>query len=171
MGDSIPFSITGGLPLVKDLQEAGFDVQVGHVITICDKCRRLFISLCLISLLHFLFPLPLQSPPFSPLPQSFLPRSLDMATAVSTMETMSILHSLCHGKGIQDLNNTAEQVQPVAECTETTLKVDVVLYSEKVFFLLVNLLVAVVHLFRLVALGEQQICEPMERHTIFCNLI
>jgi len=32
MGESIPYSITGGLPLVKDLQEAGFDVQVGHVI-------------------------------------------------------------------------------------------------------------------------------------------
>lgn len=32
MGESEPYSITGGLPLVKDLQEAGFDVQVGHVI-------------------------------------------------------------------------------------------------------------------------------------------
>ena len=32
MGESKPYSITGGLPLVKDLQEAGFDVQVGHVI-------------------------------------------------------------------------------------------------------------------------------------------
>lgn len=32
MGESDPYSITGGLPLVKDLQEAGFDVQVGHVI-------------------------------------------------------------------------------------------------------------------------------------------
>ena len=81
-----------------------------------------------------------------------------------------VLHSLWHGKGIQDLDNTAEQVQPVAACTETTLKVDVVLYSEKKIFL-VNLLVAVVHLFWLVALGEQQICEPMEKHTSFCSLI
>ena len=27
-GESKPFSVTGSLPLVKDLQEAGFDVQV-----------------------------------------------------------------------------------------------------------------------------------------------
>jgi len=34
LGESEPFSITGSLPLVKDLQEAGFDVQVGKVIVI-----------------------------------------------------------------------------------------------------------------------------------------
>jgi len=28
IGESKPYSITGGLPLVKDLQDAGFDVQV-----------------------------------------------------------------------------------------------------------------------------------------------
>ena len=29
IGESKPYSITGSLPLVKDLQDAGFDVQVG----------------------------------------------------------------------------------------------------------------------------------------------
>ena len=32
-GESKPYSVTGGLPLVRDLQEAGFDVQLcgyGH---------------------------------------------------------------------------------------------------------------------------------------------
>ena len=28
MGKSEPYSICGGLPLVRDLQDAGFDVQV-----------------------------------------------------------------------------------------------------------------------------------------------
>ena len=28
LGESKPYSITGSLPLVKDLQDAGFDVQV-----------------------------------------------------------------------------------------------------------------------------------------------
>ena len=32
LGESNPYSITGSLPLVGDLQEAGFDVQVGLVI-------------------------------------------------------------------------------------------------------------------------------------------
>ena len=31
MGESKPYSITGSLPLVGDLQEAGFDVQVGNM--------------------------------------------------------------------------------------------------------------------------------------------
>ena len=30
MGECKPYSITGSLPLVGDLQQAGFDVQVGH---------------------------------------------------------------------------------------------------------------------------------------------
>ena len=30
MGESKPYSITGSLPLVGDLQEAGFDIQVGQ---------------------------------------------------------------------------------------------------------------------------------------------
>ena len=31
LGESKPCSITGSLPLVGDIQEAGFDVQVGYV--------------------------------------------------------------------------------------------------------------------------------------------
>ena len=31
MGECKPYSITGSLPLVGDLQEAGFDVQVGNM--------------------------------------------------------------------------------------------------------------------------------------------
>ena len=35
IGESKPYSICGSLPLVGDLQEAGFDVQVGLVTVMC----------------------------------------------------------------------------------------------------------------------------------------
>ena len=38
MGESKPYSITGSLPLVGVLQEAEFDVQVGHRIQRFASC-------------------------------------------------------------------------------------------------------------------------------------
>ena len=32
VGESVPYSITGSLPVVGDLQDDGFDIQVWHVI-------------------------------------------------------------------------------------------------------------------------------------------
>ena len=39
MGECKPYSITGSLPLVEDLQQAGFDVQVGQYKKLLAYCR------------------------------------------------------------------------------------------------------------------------------------
>ena len=48
LGECKPYSLTGSLPLVKELQDEGYDLQVCQCLCLClCLCLRLCLCLCL----------------------------------------------------------------------------------------------------------------------------